>query len=266
MTAPDTHIRELHGPHEQAQAEDLQLLVWGGSERDIYPRDAMRALQHIGGLVAGALHEGQLIGLVVGFPTARANVQHSHMLAVDPHWRGQHLAQRLKEFQRDWCAARGITEIDWTYDPLRALNAHFNIHRLGATAHEYLDNFYGEMGGINAGVPSDRLVALWTPQQPTVRPAQPELLPAANDPHDGAPCDLEAGAEAVKLHIPADLGRLLVYDPAHALAWRLNTRAAFHELLGQGFVVVDFVKGETPAYILTRRTTMELAAVASKAQ
>lgn len=254
MSEPDVQIRELHGPHEQQQGEDLQLLVWGGSERDIYPRDAMRALQHIGGLVAGALADGQVVGLVIGFPTAQAHVQHSHLLAVHPDWRGLHLAQKLKEYQRDWCVARGISEIDWTYDPLRALNAHFNIHRLGATAHEYLDNFYGEMGGINAGVPSDRLVALWTPQQPALRPAQPEHLPAINDPQDGTPHDLNTAAQAVKLHITPDLARLLVYDPAHALAWRLHTRAAFHALLGQGFSVVDFVKGETPSYILARNS------------
>lgn len=250
MTAPAVSIRELCGPHEHAQAEDLQLLVWGGSEREIYPRDAMRANEHIGGLCAGAFAAEELLGLVVGFPTARAQVQHSHMLAVHPAWRGTGLARRLKEFQRDWCAARGISEIDWTYDPLRALNAHFNIHRLGAAAHEYLDDFYGEMGGINAGIPSDRLVALWTPAQPPPRPPHPADLPAANDPADGTPGGIEA--DAVRLHIPADLGGLLAYDPAHALVWRIHTRQSFHTLFGQGFRVVDFLKGEQPAYVLVK--------------
>lgn len=244
-------IRDLHGPHELAQAEDLQLLVWGGSERDLFPRDALRALEHIGGLVAGALIQGQLVGLVVGMPTARPDVQHSHLLAVHPDWRGSGLALALKQYQQGWGAARGVRHIEWTYDPLRALNAHFNIHRLGCVAHEYLDDFYGEMGGINAGLPSDRLVAHWTPGEPTVRRPHPDTFPAVNDPQDGTPLDLP-DADGVRLHIPADLPGLLGSDPARALAWRLGTRQSFHALLTQGYRVTDFVRGEHPAYVLTR--------------
>lgn len=244
-------IRELHGPQELTQAEDLQFLVWGGSERDIFPRDALRALEHIGGLVAGALVNGKLVGLVVGLPTARPDVQHSHLLAVHPDWRGSGLALALKHHQQRWGAARGVRHLEWTYDPLRALNAHFNIHRLGAVAHEYLDDFYGEMGGINAGIPSDRLVAHWTPEEPAARHPQPGRLPAVNNPRDGTPLDLPDAGD-VRLHIPADLPDLLTNDPAHALAWRLGTRQSFHALLALGYRVTDFARGEAPAYVLTR--------------
>lgn len=246
-------LRELHGSHELTQVEDLQLLVWGESEREVFPRDALRAIQHAGGLVVGALDEGgPLAGVLVGFPTAQAEVQHSHMLAVHPDWRGGGLAVALKMYQRDWCVNRGIKQIEWTYDPLRATNAHLNIHRLGAWAHEYLDNFYGEMGGINAGIPSDRLVADWHLAKTTERHPQPQNLPAINDPEDGTPLENQVGAEGYRLHIPADLPRLLAYDPAHALAWRMNTRASFHALFGQGYRVTDFLRGEHPAYVLTR--------------
>lgn len=241
----------MHGPLELAQCEDLQLLVWGGSERDIFPRDALRAIGHIGGLIAGALVNGQLVGLVVGMPTARPDVQHSHLLAVHPEWRGTGLALALKTYQHGWCVARGTGHIEWTYDPLRALNAHFNIHRLGCTAHEYLDDFYGEMGGINAGIPSDRLVAHWTPGQPTSRHPQPEHLPVVNDPADGTPRGVP-DCDGVRLHIPADPPGLLSTDPAHALAWRLGTRQCFHTWLRRGYRVTDFLRGEAPAYVLTR--------------
>lgn len=247
---PSSPIHELVNPQELRQVEDLQLLVWGESEREVFPRDALRAIQHAGGLVAGTFCEGQLVGVVVGFPSAQADLQHSHMLAVHPDWRGGGLARALKEYQRDWCLARGVQRIEWTYDPLRAVNAHFNIHRLGATAHEYLNNFYGEMGGINAGIPSDRLVAYWTLRQPARRHPQPARLPAANSASDGSPVH-NAAAEGVRIHIPADLPRLLAYDPAHALAWRLGTRECFHTWLGQGFQVTDFLRGDHPAYVLT---------------
>lgn len=246
-------IRDLHGPQELLAAEDLQLRVWGGSERDVFPRDALRALEHIGGLVAGALSGGEVVGLVVGLPTAYPDVQHSHLLAVHPDWRGAGLARRLKLYQRDWCRARGVTRVEWTYDPLRAVNAHFNIHRLGAAADTYLDDFYGEMGGINAWVASDRLLAVWDlTGPPPARPGSPATLPAVNDPQDGSFLALPPGAEAVRLHIPADLGVLLSFEPARAVGWRLQTRQAFHRLLGEGYRVTDFVAGETPAYVLSR--------------
>ncbi|MBB5235485.1 GNAT family N-acetyltransferase [Deinococcus budaensis] len=246
-------LRELRGPGELAQAEDLQLRVWGGSERDVFPRDALRALSHIGGLVAGALSGEEVVGLVVGLPTAAPGVQHSHLLAVHPAWRGAGLARRLKLYQREWGVARGVTRVEWTYDPLRAVNAHFNIRRLGAVASTYLDDFYGEMGGINAGVPSDRLVAVWDlTGPPPARPDPAAPLPAVNDPQGGAFRAIPPGGGAVRLHIPADLGALLDCDPARAVQWRLQTRRAFHALLGEGYRVTDFLAGETPAYVLSR--------------
>ncbi len=33
--------------------------------------------------------------------------------------------------------------IKWTWDPMQARNAHFNLNRLGATVDTYADNFYG---------------------------------------------------------------------------------------------------------------------------
>ncbi|MDB5044958.1 MAG: family N-acetyltransferase [Deinococcus sp.] len=253
LPADTSRVRELHGSSELLSAEDLQLQVWGGSERDIFPRDAMRALEHIGGLVAGAVSAGQVVGLVVGMPTARPEVQHSHLLAVHPGWRGTGLALALKLFQRDWCAARQITQIEWTYDPLRALNAHFNVHRLGAVVSTYLTDFYGEMGGINAGLPSDRAVAVWTPQRLTPRHFGPAALPALNWPQDGQPLSDQTWTDpAVRLHIPPDLDVLLQDDPPGAQRWRHSTRDLFQEGLRRGYRATDFLKGEAPAYVLTR--------------
>ncbi len=56
----------------------------------------------------------------------------------------------MKLHQRAWAIARGIPVIEWTFDPLVARNAYFNIRKLGAMPVEYLPNFYGIMGdGIN---------------------------------------------------------------------------------------------------------------------
>src|SRR3712207_7442617 len=64
---------------------------------------------------------------------------------------------RSKLHQRAWAIARGVHEVAWTFDPLVARNAWFNLTKLGARATEYLPNFYGPMDdGINGADESDR--------------------------------------------------------------------------------------------------------------
>ena len=52
--------------------------------------------------------------------------------------------------------ARGIDLVRWTFGPLRGLNTSLNIGTLGAIVRTYYPDCYGEMQGINAGLPSDR--------------------------------------------------------------------------------------------------------------
>src|SRR6185295_12080094 len=89
------------------------------------------------------------------------NVLHSHYLAVDPDYRRSGLGVALKYQQRDWCLANGRTAMRWTFDPLQLGNAHLNLRSLGAVGVQYHANLYGPMGGINGGLPSDRLVVEW---------------------------------------------------------------------------------------------------------
>ena len=70
--------------------------------------------------------------------------------------------------------------IVWTFDPLVARNAWFNLARLGALPTGYLEDFYGPMtDAINAGMASDRLLLTWRLDDPAVaaacagRPRQP---------------------------------------------------------------------------------------------
>ncbi|MDZ7907351.1 MAG: GNAT family N-acetyltransferase [Gemmobacter sp.] len=161
-------IRDLQGMAEFAQAEQLQRDVWGAGDAPD-PADLMMVVQHEGGLVAGAFAEGRLLGYAFGFPTRDPLVQHSHRLAVRAEARGLKLGLRLKWYQHDWCAARGIARVRWTYDPLRLANATLNIAALGAEVSTYLPDYYGEMAGINAGTASDRLMADWHVGSPRVQ-------------------------------------------------------------------------------------------------
>src|SRR5690606_40127821 len=79
-----------------------------------------------------------------------------------PELRRSGVGRRLKRYQASWCAERGLRWISWTFDPLRAENARFNLAVLGARCYDYLVDFYGPMPGtLGAGLESDRLLAVW---------------------------------------------------------------------------------------------------------
>lgn len=219
-------LRELAGVAELQQAERFQVEVWGEGERPDNS-DIMLALQHEGALVAGAFAEGEMLGFLFGFPSATPGVQHSHRLAVSQKARGLGLGARLKWFQRDWCLARGIRLVRWTYDPLRAINAGLNIAVLGATAREYLTDYYGPMPGINAGLPSDRVMAVWQLDAPRV------VARAAGQPLPRPVARREAA-------IPADIDALLQSDPDQALTERLRLRDSLQAAFAAGYAITGF--------------------------
>ena len=217
-------IRDLSGMEEFFKAEQLQRDVWGADDTED-PADLMMVIQHEGGLVAGAFEGERLLGYVFGFPTREPTVQHSHRLAVHPHQRGKGLALSLKRYQREWCLARGITLVRWTFDPLRHTNAHLNIARLGAEVSTYHPDYYGVMKGINAGLPSDRLRADWH------LASERAQVCAACEPGQAKP---SAPVGTQQVPIPPDLDRLLALDEQAALTARLRVRAELTRLFAQG--------------------------------
>lgn len=238
--SPDITIRELAGVAELTRSEQFQIEVWGAGERPDNA-DIMLSLQHEGALVAGAFAGDEMLGFLFGFPTATPGLQHSHRLAVSPRARGLGLGARMKWFQRDWCLARGITRVRWTYDPLRAINAGLNIGVLGATAREYLIDYYGAMPGINAGLPSDRVMAVWDLSAPQV------VARAAGQGKSGQAATGPAGAERVA--IPADFDALRAADPEGALAARLSLRATLQAAFAEGRAIIGFDRAQV-AYLL----------------
>lgn len=222
----DVILRELSGVKELQRAEAFQVEVWGEGEKPDNS-DILMALQSEGALVAGAFRGDEMLGFLLGFPTVTAGLQHSHRLAVHARARGLGLGARLKWFQRDWCLARGITKVRWTYDPLRAINAGLNMGVLGAVANEYFVDYYGEMPGINAGLPSDRLMAVWHLDSERVVARARGEMPVLQ----GNPSHLE---------IPPDIDSIMGSDPTRALAERLRLRAELQSAFAKGHAIIGF--------------------------
>ena len=168
-------LRILESMEELQLVEQLQGLVWPGSETDIVPGHLLITAVHNGGLVVGAFEQDELegesedlAGFVFGFPGLYSTpdgprLKHcSHMLAVHPDHRGKSLGFILKRAQWQMVRNQGIDRITWTFDPLLSRNAHLNFTRLGAVCNTYLRELYGEMrDGLNIGVPSDRFEVDW---------------------------------------------------------------------------------------------------------
>jgi predicted GNAT superfamily acetyltransferase len=267
-------IRDVEGLAEARRVEELQAEVWGMDDRDITPLTHLVAVKEAGGQLIGAFDDQEMVGFVYGFPGVEHGrpIHHSHLLAVRPEYRNEHVGYRLKLAQRAAVLAQGIGRITWTFDPLQSANAYFNFRKLGATCDAYRVDFYGAgTSSFLHRAGTDRLLLTWDIDTPRVhRRVLGE--PAGGPPAEGvpalvriAPCgapgelDLSGGlaAEEAVIEIPDDINALGREHPKRTVQWREVTRRAFGEAFGAGFRVDDFhrvPRPEHPAgvYVLRR--------------
>ena len=153
-------VRELTELTELHEASVVLGAIWGVPDKPPMNAELLRALAKAESYVAAAYDGATMVGVCVGFHSApAARAMHSHIAGVTSGVAGRHVGFALKLHQRAWCLDRGITLMEWTYDPLVARNAYFNLSKLGATVAEYLPDFYGVMGdGINRFDESDRIL------------------------------------------------------------------------------------------------------------
>ncbi|HJU01391.1 MAG TPA: GNAT family N-acetyltransferase, partial [Actinomycetes bacterium] len=196
--AADVVVRELYRMERLKDAQRLFEEVWRPAEGGPSPMtgELLRALAHARCYVVGAFAGPRMVGASAGFFTAPPELAlHSHITGVAPGREHQGVGFALKVHQRAWALARGLDTVVWTFDPLVARNAWFNLAKLGATPTGYLEDFYGPMtDAINAGTASDRLLLTWRLRDPAVAaacagtPRQPAVP-------DGAEPVLEIGPE-----------------------------------------------------------------------
>lgn len=258
-------IRELKTVAEMILAEEIQQNVWG-AETLPCPKEVLIPVQHEGGLLAGAFFGQTLVGLVFSFPTRDPGIQHSHLLATQEDWRGLGIGTALKWFQRQWCLERGVRQLRWTVDPLRAANADINVRQLGGLSNTYLVDYYGEMQGIDAGAPTDRLLLEWQLDSPRVvdrslgRTPNEYFadVPFANDRTAVTMDCIRKGltSPAVLIGLPENFIEISRFQPELAVQWRLTTRELFMDYFGRGYRIVEFTRRGGPAYLLEAMNTL----------
>jgi predicted GNAT superfamily acetyltransferase len=261
-------IRILDDIEEMNQVEQLQRIVWPGSETDVVPAHLLITLAHNGGLVLGAYEGEELVGLLFGFaglyhtPDGPRPKHCSHQMGVHPAARDAGIGFALKRAQWQMVRQQGLDRITWTYDPLLSRNGHLNIGRLGAVCNTYLREVYGEMrDGLNAGLASDRFQVDWWVNTRRVEgclgkhPHPPLTLADVESAGVQNLYDLRVNGDRLKpsgrlaepvgtlvtVEIPSDFLQLKAADFELAREWRMFTREAFETCFRAGYLVTDFV-------------------------
>ncbi len=296
-------IRPLNGRREYLACEELQKSVWKFTEREIVPTHFLLSILSEGSaMLYGAFVEGNqfestyipeqnetLVGWLFGYPVLvpaeesgdRLLVRfYSDMMGVVPPFQSGGIGYRLKLAQRRYALSLGLDWVVWTYDPLLSKNAHLNIAKLGCVTHTYIENAYGELTGINAGLPTDRFRVDWwlTSERVEKRIAgvekPPSLAQLLNDGvtvanpiawKDGMPYPAEnvelpeAPEQPLLIEIPTDFLALKAQDMELARAWRMHTRTLFQEAFRRGYECTDYIytRGNPPRgmYLLEKART-----------
>ena len=257
--------------------EDLQREIWQASDLQVIPARTLHAISHNGGLLLGAYDAEKVVGFIFAVigtvqgldkrvdQVAAARLQlYSTIMGVLPGYQGQGIGYRLKLAQREFAIRLGIRLVTWTYDPLQSRNAWLNIGKLGAVCRQYLLNFHGRVGGINAGLDTDRFYVEWwvtgnRVQNRVGRERRPldydqliagraRLINEASFDEAGLPVPpaafVESDANLILVEIPAEIQTVKRKDIDLARAWRAHTADVFQHYFDNHYIVTDFTRRE----------------------
>jgi predicted GNAT superfamily acetyltransferase len=262
-------IRPLATLEDYAACVDLQRDTWGREFGELVPPALLQVTQKVGGIAAGAFEpDGRLVGFVYGITGVKdgSPVHWSHMLAVRQDSEGLGLGRLLKAYQREELVESGVRVSYWTFDPLVARNAHFNLNRLGVSIIRYVPNMYGDTGSeLHSGLGTDRFLVEWQHTSEQVAYAllhgrPPDLPDSARAPvvaseHPGAVDGVYPAEPVVKVAVPWDIQQVKAESFDVGMHWRHTTRRAFDWYLGRGYEVRGFehdASDRTGCYVLVR--------------
>jgi predicted GNAT superfamily acetyltransferase len=254
-------LRDLKTLDEFKQVVELERIVWGVDYDDVVCAPILAVTVKRGGVLIGAFDGGRMVGFVYSLPGIkdRKPIQWSHMLGVVDEYRNAGLGRTLKLEQRLRSMEVGCDLVEWTYDPMQALNAHLNFVKLGVVVEEYGVNLYGESTShLHRGTPTDRFIAQWWIREPhVVRRIESKSLAVVRAPEAAdAPVinrtrasgrwlvcdsyDLDRDDRRLWVEIPTGFTEMQAEEPQIALDWRMATRAMFTTYFDRGYRAVDF--------------------------
>jgi predicted GNAT superfamily acetyltransferase len=252
-------VRPLRSLEEVRAASELFDRIW--QERRVMGAPLLRAMAAHGGQVLGAFDGEDLMGALVGLVGLTEDarpVLHSHITGVAPEAQHRGVGFLLKRAQRDWSLTRGIDVITWTFDPMVARNARFNLQKLGAVAEAFHRDYYGPMDdAFNRGDRSDRLQIRWELRSDRVERAMTGGLPEPELRQAGVVVDVgghfrDMDRPQLLIRVPRDYHALRQADSDAAAKWRDAVADALEGCFARGYRATGF-SGEAEAYVLERR-------------
>ena len=227
-------VRPLLSHEDFDKAVVVQRQVWGYLDLELDSRTILAVAARFAGQVLGAFDENRLIGLSLAFATIPPGRLHSQSVGIHPDYQNRGIGRMLKLAQRADALARDIDLIQWTFDPLQALNAHFNLVRLGGVAKTYIPNFYGITSSpLHGGMPTDRLLIEWQLESDRV-----QRILAGEPP--------VSSRDVREIRLPAASQRL---DPVA----QATLREQFLQCFNEGYAACDFRnESDVDIYVLER--------------
>lgn len=267
----DIQIRECTAIDELDNCIRLQREVFGLPDLEVSPRRHLIVSRQAGGWTLGAFDgpadQEQLVGFVHTLAGVRAGNEifgYSHMMAVAAAYQNKGVGARLKWSQRERALREGKRFIKWTWDPMQARNAYFNLNRLGVTVTSYAENFYGTdyvtipaltsagAAATGPGIDSDRLFADWHLESSRVQQLANAYAgaSAADGSTIASPPQVESTPSAT-IDIPTDWTKLCKENPRQAKQELLRVRGEFQSAFAAGLVAAGFERSsDQPRYLL----------------
>lgn len=239
----ELEIRECMATEEFSECVQIQREVFGLPEQELSPVRHFVVTKNAGGFAIGAFDGERLAGFVLSVPAFLQGEPafYSHMTGVRQEYQSSGIGAKLKWAQRARALAQNVKYIKWTFEPVKARNAYFNLEKLGAIAQEYKPNFYGTDYATSrkVGLASDRLFAEWHLDSKKVR----ALAAGESFAEDHEPVS--------KIEIMNDWLGLVGSSPEEALAEQTRIRGEFETAFRLGLTARGFERHDRqPSFLL----------------
>ena len=261
-------VRPLETPGEFEQAESVQMSAWGMGPLGAAPKEVMIAAKDNGGFVLGAFEGKRMVGFaltLVGYKGGSVYM-YSHMTGVAKEYQSKGIGYLINRSGAKSASGGASRSYAWTFDPLIARNASFNVKKLGVIARNYLVDYYGPMqDSINAGWPTDRFLCEWHIRPEVLRIVQAYRRQQPRDAHvvirkrgiePDVVCEdwsIDTEAEWALVDIPRDVVGLKARRPEDGMRWRTSTREILRPISQSGYSAVALLeRAGSLRYLLTR--------------